>query len=105
MQAKLCSQVCPHLSVFQLANVFSPINNSINVNTPETILMGMNIPDRLDSLVSDPILNVSTITNMYNSFLFLFFFLVPVDLTVCQLQSDPSVQQVKVKLVQEDAAA
>lgn len=104
MQAKLCSQVCPHLSVFQLANVFGPIDNSINVNTPETILIGMNIPDRLDSLVSDPILNV-LIVYMYNSILFLFFFVVPMDLTVCQLQSDPSVQQVKVKLVQEDAAA
>lgn len=54
MQAKRCTEVCPHLSVFQLAKGFNAPDysnihsNSIDSDIPENILLGMNISDRYD---------------------------------------------------------
>lgn len=52
MQAKRCSKVCPHLSVFQIAKTFGSIaalgasENTIDSDFNDNILIGMNIPNR-----------------------------------------------------------
>lgn len=48
MEAKRCSQVCPHLSVFQIAKLFDSLDHSKDnsVDTDGRIRIGMNIPDR-----------------------------------------------------------
>ncbi|XP_055308493.1 phospholipase A1 member A-like isoform X2 [Sitodiplosis mosellana] len=49
MEAKRCTQVCPHLSVFQIAKVFNPSDqsaihdNSIAGDTPDNIVLSMNM--------------------------------------------------------------
>lgn len=59
MQAKRCTQVCPHLSVFQIANVLNPSvqsdihDNSISIDTQENIVLGMNISERFVSIQHD----------------------------------------------------
>lgn len=44
MEAKRCTQVCPHLSVFQIAAL--GVNENAIDNDMESILIGMNIPNR-----------------------------------------------------------
>lgn len=56
MHAKKCTQVCPHLSLFQFANKFTPLdrrsdasfsNNVIEANNrPDSIAWGLDIPTR-----------------------------------------------------------
>lgn len=57
LQAKRCTEVCPHLSVFQLAKTFNAPDhsnihsNSIDNDVPENIVFGMNISHRYKSKI------------------------------------------------------
>lgn len=52
LQARRCTEVCPHLSIFQIVKVLNPsdqaavYDNNIANDTPETIELGMNISER-----------------------------------------------------------
>lgn len=54
LQAKRCTQVCPHLSVFQIAKIFIQPDPSIYDNSiidsdiPENVVLGMNMNIRFD---------------------------------------------------------
>lgn len=49
MEAKRCTEVCPHLSVFQIAKVLNPsdqsivADNSISDDAPASVVLSMNM--------------------------------------------------------------
>lgn len=45
--ATKCSEVCPHYTVFQIANKFAPLDRRINApDQPDSIVFGVDIPER-----------------------------------------------------------
>lgn len=99
MQANRCSEVCPHLSVFQIAKLFDSTNQigiDDDFSDNENILLGMNIPNRYAfRKFHKPIKTVNY---------FVFEISVHVDLTVCHRWNGHFVRRKTVKLVTNGVA-
>lgn len=106
MEAKRCTQVCPHLSVFQIAAL--GVNENAIDNDMESILIGMNIPNRfaLFTMIFKWCFFIikSCCLRCYFFILYFISFLELVDRTVYHLSNDRFVQQIQVNLVRSDAA-
>lgn len=54
LQATKCSEVCPHYTVFQIANQLAPLDRRTNTpDQPDSILFGMDIPERWVIFIQD----------------------------------------------------
>lgn len=54
LQAKPCTDVCPHLPIYRMAKAYIPYHRTGSINgsisSPGSVLLGMNIPDRFGSV-------------------------------------------------------